>query len=83
MEFLIFYKIDGSESLNKKVVTANELTRLIDESDFNPVDVVKILVIDDPENIFEVRYAGWQPGCVIDFVDDNGDVVYRGYGTDH
>lgn len=83
MEFLVFYKLDETEGLDKRVMTGRELTKLIDESDFSPVEIVKILAIDDPENIFEVRYAGWQPNCIIDFIDKSGETIYRGYGTDH
>ena len=30
-----------------------------------------------------LRYKGWQPGCLIEVVDDTGKVVLRGYGEDH
>lgn len=85
MEFLVFYKHDDAliGTLNKEIMTGGALTKLIDESDFNPVEIIKILAIDDPENIFEVRYAGWQPGCIIDLIDNNGKIVFRGYGSDH
>lgn len=31
----------------------------------------------------KLRYAGWEPGCVIRVVDEDGDVVLRGVGEDH
>lgn len=30
-----------------------------------------------------LRYKGWQPRCLIEFVDETGKVVLRGYGEDH
>ena len=30
-----------------------------------------------------LRYKGWQPGCLIEVVDETGKVVLRGYGEDH
>ena len=30
-----------------------------------------------------LRYKGWQPGCLIEVVDEAGKVVLRGYGEDH
>lgn len=30
-----------------------------------------------------LRYKGWQPGCLIEVVDEAGKVVLRGHGEDH
>lgn len=30
-----------------------------------------------------LRYKGWQPGCLIEVIDETGKVVLRGYGEDH
>lgn len=30
-----------------------------------------------------LHYKGWQPGCLIEVVDESGKVVLRGYGEDH
>lgn len=30
-----------------------------------------------------LRYKGWQPGCLIEVVDEAGKVILRGYGEDH
>ena len=31
----------------------------------------------------KISYVGWQPDCLIELVDEAGNVVLRGYGTDH
>ena len=28
-------------------------------------------------------YSGWQPGCLIEIVDEDENVVVSGYGVDH
>ncbi len=54
-----------------------------DESDFTGIWFKKIFDVTDSENIKEIRYRGWQPNCLIEFVDNDNNVVLRGYGTDH
>ena len=36
-----------------------------------------------PGQIEEVRYAGWQPGCIIEMLDTAGNTVLAGCGEDH
>lgn len=49
-------------------------------------------LIDEEYKVFEVtefgkpkqiHYVGWQPDCLIEFIDGLGNVVLRGWGTDH
>ena len=28
-------------------------------------------------------YTGWQPGCLIEVADENGEILLSGYGEDH
>lgn len=30
-----------------------------------------------------LHYSGWQPGCLIEIIDEDGNVVVSGYGVDH
>lgn len=30
-----------------------------------------------------LHYSGWQPGCLIEIIDEDGNVVISGYGVDH
>ena len=39
--------------------------------------------ITDLGKIKPLHYRGWQPGCLIEYVDDKNKVVIHGYGTDH
>lgn len=29
------------------------------------------------------HYTGWQPGCLIEVADENGEILLSGYGEDH
>lgn len=57
---LVFYKNDNNE-LIRCLISDAELITLVDESDFTNIEIVKILDVTDPENIREIRYAGWKP----------------------
>ncbi len=80
--YLVFLEMNDSEIV-RKLAAGSELIRLVDERDFQGYEIVKILDITKPNNIFEIKYAGWQPGCLIEFKDPDGNTVLSGYGTDH
>ncbi len=80
---LVFYTIDHDEEIQRKLMTDEELIKFVDESDFTNVSGIQIFDITNPQNIFEISYVGWQPNCLIEFVDNRNEVVLRGYGTDH
>lgn len=64
---------------------ANELQviNFVDYSDIYDWDDFKVYEITNPGEIIPLTYKGWQPGCLIEFTNDKGEVVLRGYGTDH
>lgn len=64
------------------IMTADELIHYIDMSDCFDEDwcIWEITTFGQVEHI---QYMGWQPGCVIEFVNDKGEIVLSGYGTDH
>jgi len=82
MKFLAYISnYEGKERI--VLLSENELIRMEDESDFTDISFNKILDVTDSNNIKEIHYRGWQPGCLIEFVDNDNNVVLRGYGTDH
>ena len=61
-----------------------ELIHFVDTLDYN--DYVTDYHIYDVSvfgKIKQIHYKGWQPNCLIEFVDDDGNVVVSGYGEDH
>lgn len=80
---LLFFRWADDDELKRKIVSDAELIRFVDEMDFTGVEIVQILDITDPNNIYSIYYVGWQPNCLIEFADSKGNVVLSGYGTDH
>lgn len=64
---------------------ANELQviNFVDFSDLYDWDDFKVYEITNPGEVIPLIYKGWQPGCLIEFMNDKGEVVLSGYGTDH
>lgn len=64
------------------IMTESELVDYVDMDDIHD-ESYEIFEITEYGTMREIFYRGWKPGCVIEFVDDYGQVVLRGYGTDH
>ncbi len=79
--YLVYYTVDDERVI--KLMNEYELIKLVDESDFTGVYLEQIYDVGDPKNLKPIHYTGWQPGCLIQFTDDNGNVVVSGYGTNH
>lgn len=86
--YLLSVEYDGNpynDTLNK-VVTEYELINFINFMDLRD-DIVKYSIYDLAEahngKVTPIYYAGWQPGCLIEFKNEAGEVVLRGYGEDH
>lgn len=79
--FLVQRMID--DEIFSRIMTANELINYIDMSDCYD----EKFEIFDCDTVFgsvrKLHYKGWQPRCLIEIVDDQNNVVLRGYGTDH
>ena len=71
---------DGSR--DNTIMTSSELIHYIDMQDICTEDY-RIYEITEFGVLAEIFYCGWQPGCLIEFVDKNGQVVLSGYGVDH
>lgn len=78
--FLVQKQSDGE--VYGRIYTEIQLIDYISISDCSDEEyrVFDITVFGEVREIF---YKGWQPGCLIEFTDDSGKTVVRGYGTDH
>lgn len=83
MEFLVQYTIEGSEKIINKIVNSCWIIEATNESDFNGIEEMHVFDITDLGKTKPLHYRGWQPGCLIEYVDDKNNVVIHGYGTDH
>ena len=54
-----------------------DMQDLISDIDYHIYDITEL---GAPK---EIWYRGWQHGCLIEFVDKDGNVVLSGYGVDH
>ena len=79
-DFLVQKLIEGE--VYGKVCSGNELIAYIDMSDCHCEDY-RIYDISVFGQVREVFYKGWQPRCLIEIVDSEGNMVLSGYGTDH
>lgn len=79
-KFIVQRVIDNELSLT--VMSEEELIRYIDEDDLHQ-ETYQIYDGSAFGEMKKLSYAGWQPNCVIELVDETGKVVLRGYGTDH
>lgn len=68
-----------SEYRESTIMTADELINYIDMQDIISEDY-KIYEVTEFGTITPIHYVGWQPGCLIEFVNDKEEVVLRGYG---
>ena len=64
------------------IMTADELIHYIDMSDCFD-ERYAIYEFTEMGKVERIYYAGWQPGCVIEFINENKEVVLSGFGTDH
>lgn len=82
MEKFLVQKVIDNE-VYPKIMTANELIGYINMADCHD----EMYEIFDCTSMFgevkKLHYKGWQPNCLIEVVDDHGNVVLRGYGEDH
>lgn len=82
-EFLVqrVLSIDEDSRVNT-IMTTDELINYIDGQDFIH-EHYKIYEITELGTLEEIFYRGWQPNCLIEFVDKKGQVIFSGRGTDH
>ena len=64
------------------LMSENELINYIDMDDCHN-ETYNIFDVSEFGKIKELHYVGWQPGCLIELKDEDGNIVVSGYGTDH
>lgn len=82
MEFLVQYAI-GSEEFTNKIVNSCWIINATNERDLNGIEKMDVFDISEFGKIKQLYYRGFQPGCLIEYVDDKNNVIIHGYGKDH
>ena len=80
MKFLVQRMID--DELYSTIMTEIELIKYIDMDDCHG-ESYEIYDISTFGEVNRLHYVGWQPMCLIEVANENGEVVFSGYGTDH
>lgn len=80
-KFLVQKLIDGE--IYPRIMTANELISYINMSDCYDESYEIYDCMSTFGEVKKLHYKGWQPNCLIEIVDDHGNVVLRGYREDH
>ena len=81
----IWWSDEDTKEADVRLMSEAELIKWFDMSDCYPDFGYEVFAIDPTyrEPPFQITYCGWQPNCLIEFVDNYGVVVASGYGTDH
>lgn len=72
----------GEDARINTIMTSDELIDYIDRQDFFH-EHYKIYEITEFGTLEEIFYRGWQPNCIIQFVDKKGQILFTGRGLDH
>lgn len=79
--FLVQHMID--DELVSSLMTPQRLIDYINMDDCHGESYEIFDCMSEFGKVKPLRYKGWQPGCLIEVVDETGKVVLRGYGEDH
>lgn len=79
--FLVQRMID--DELVSSLMTPQRLIEYINMDDCHDESYEIFDCMSEFGKVKPLRYKGWQPGCLIEVVDEVGKVVLRGYGEDH
>lgn len=80
-EFLVQYVMEDVKV--NKIMSENEVVDLENMSDVYPIENMRVYDINEIGIVKPLKYKGWQPMCLIEFEDEEGNVIIRGYGEDH
>ena len=85
MKYFVKIWWEDETTADTKLMSEAELVEWFDMSDCYPSFDYEIYAVDTSVKgaPFKITYVGWQPKCLIEFVDEQGNVVASGYGTDH
>lgn len=86
MEFLLTTQYEGVVS--STVTDANGIIHFIDMKDLDSsLEDYCIHLIDETKapliTLKPLHYRGWQPDCLIEIADDDGNIIISGRGTDY
>lgn len=79
--FLVQHMID--DELFSSLMTPQRLIDYINMDDCHGESYEIFDCMSEFGKVKPLRCKGWQPGCLIEVVDEAGKVVLRGYGEDH
>lgn len=71
-----------NDTRENTIMNSDELIHYIDMLDYCH-EKYKIYEITEFGTFREIFYRGWQPDCLIEFVDNKGQIILSGRGTDH
>ena len=72
----------GEDYEDASLMTASELISYIDMQDI-VTETFEIYEVTNFGYVTPIHYVGWQPMCLIEFANEDGEIVLSGYGTDH
>jgi len=75
-------RILSDDSTCASLMTKRELINYIDMDDCHDESYM-IFDVSEFGKVKQIHYVGWQPHCLIELKDDDGNIVLSGYGTDH
>ena len=81
----IWWTDEDNENADVRLMSEAELVKWFDMSDCYPAFDYEAFAVDltKKEFPYQIWYRGWQPNCLIEFVDIFNEVAASGYGTDH
>lgn len=79
-KFLVQKHIEGETYT--RICTETELISYLNMLDCSDEEY-RIFDVTLLGEVKEVFYRGWQPNCLIEVIDGDGNVVLSGYGTNH
>jgi hypothetical protein len=72
----------GEDYKRVELMSEAELIKFIDFQDIYG-ESFYIYEVTEFGYVEELHYVGWQPMCLIEFANAEGEIVLTGYGTDH
>ena len=79
--FLVQHTVD--DEFVSSLMTPQRLIDYINMDDCHGDSYESFDCMSEFGKVKPLRYKGWQPGGLIEVVDEAGKVVLRGYGEDH
>lgn len=84
--YLLIRKSTDAEDpyLTSETVGPSEVIDYINMTDiYSEFEDYSVHAIADVGKVIDLTYVGWQPRCLIELKDPDGNTVLSGYGEDH